>query len=208
MPPTVKWLLILGVVAACLIAATRRATEWLLAPTDPPVPADLLVVLSGGAAERTETALGLFRQGLAPRILITDKEGFPDPAFRWLERQGVPHRALLAPIAPAASTLEDAWCIREAVKRDGFKSVLVVTSPYHCRRARAILRHVLEPLGVRVTVVGSASYYMDPAHWWRSAQGWRLVPAELGKLIWWRLMGSHLERPEGLKRAAEPLGSA
>jgi hypothetical protein len=134
-----KSLLILIVAAACLFVATRLATVWLLSEAGQPVQADLLVVLSGGSSERTETALGLFRRGLAPRILITDPEGFPDPAFRWLEKQGVPHRALLAPMRPAASTLEDASCIREAAMRDGLKSVLVVTSPYHCRRARAIL---------------------------------------------------------------------
>jgi uncharacterized SAM-binding protein YcdF (DUF218 family) len=202
-----KWLLVLVVGAGCLITATRLATVWLLTQTDQPVRADLLVVLSGGSAERIETALDLFQQGLAPRILITDPEGFPDPAFRWLERQGVPHRALMAPTGPAASTLEDALCIREAALRDGFKSVLVVTSPYHCRRARAILTHVLEPLGVRVTVVRSASYYMDAPRWWRSAQGWRLVPAEIGKLIWWSLLGRHWASGDP-KRTAEPLGSA
>jgi uncharacterized SAM-binding protein YcdF (DUF218 family) len=111
-------------------------------------------------------------------------------------------------MGPSTSTLEDAWCIRDAVTHDRFKSVLVVTSPYHCRRARAILKQVLQPLGVKVTVVGSASYYMDAPRWWNSAQGWRLIPAELGKLIWWHLVGSHQGASEGPKRAAEPLGSA
>lgn len=181
--------MILVVAGACLTAATRPATVWLLTQTGQPVRADLLVVLSGGSAERTETALGLFQQGLAPRILITDPEGFPDPAFRWLEQHGVPHRALLAPQSPVSSTVEDALTVREIVRRDGYTSVLVVTSPYHCRRARAVLRHVLDPIGVRVTVVASDSYYMDADRWWRSAQGWRLVPLEFAKLLWWHLGG-------------------
>ena len=51
MTPSVKWLLILIVAAACLAAATGLATGWLLTETEQPVRADLLVVLSGVALD-------------------------------------------------------------------------------------------------------------------------------------------------------------
>lgn len=174
-----------GVVVVLIVAgaALAPATDWLVAG-EPPVPADLLVVLSGGSWERFSTAIDLYRAGMAPAILITDPFGFADAEMRRLEAQGVPASALIAPLRPAGSTYEDSLAVRQLILKKGLKSILVVTSPYHCRRVRLIFRRVVEPLGVRVTVTPSTTLYMDMAHWWRGRQGWITVPGEFPKLLW------------------------
>ncbi|HEY3175484.1 MAG TPA: YdcF family protein [Candidatus Polarisedimenticolia bacterium] len=161
----------------------RGATAWLCAG-EPPVASDLLVVLAGGSGERLATALEVYRAGLAPAILITDGFGFADKDMRYLNERGVPARSLMAPLRPATSTYEDALTIRQVVLRENLKSILVVTSPYHCRRARLILKRVVGSLGVRITVTPSVTLYMDLGHWWRSRQGWITVPGEFPKLLW------------------------
>lgn len=180
------WAGVAVVVLSGLLAGERslRAATDLLGEGDPPVASDLLVILGGGSQERLATGLELYRAGLAPAILVTDGAGYPDEEMRQLEAEGVPERCLVPPLRPATSTYEDALSIRQVILRKDLKSILVVTSPYHCRRTRMILQRVLGGLGVKVTVTPSVSLYMDMAHWWRSHQGWITVAVEFPKLLW------------------------
>lgn len=151
------------------------AVSW-LSDGEPPQPSDLIVVLDGGAEERVSTAIDLYRAGFAPAIMITSGDGFPDAQVRRMVSSGVPSRALLAPPRPSRSTWEDAVTIRQMVLRNRVGSILVVTSSFHCRRARLILERVLSDIPVRVTLTQSKSLYPWP--WWRT------VPPETIKLAW------------------------
>lgn len=170
------------VLALAAVRLSSLATGWLLSG-EPPIASELMVVLSGASMERTQTALELYRAGMAPEILITGETG-PDVDLRFLEEHDVPRQSLLLPLQPATSTFEDALSVRQLVLKKGVKSILVVTSPYHCRRARLILSRVLSGLGVRITVTPSVSLYMDPDHWWRSRQGWITAGFEFPKILW------------------------
>ncbi len=143
-----------------------------------------MVVLAGGSGERFATALDLWRARFSRRILVTDGGGYPDEAFGRLRKGGVPERALVAPHRPSDSTYGDALAIRQAIREGNYSSILVVTSPYHCRRTELILRRVLAGIPVRVTVTASVSLYMNPERWWSSRQGWITVGPEFPKLIW------------------------
>ena len=167
---------------AALPVALILATKWLIAP-DPPVSSDLMVVLAGGSGERTETALSLYRAGYAPAILLTSFHGYPAHEMAFLLKEGVPASALVAPLRPARSTREDAVAIEEIIRRREVRSLLVVTSPYHCRRARLILARALSGHGVRLAVTPSSSLYMNAGRWWGSRQGWITVPGEFPKLL-------------------------
>lgn len=173
--------------AVCLLGAgsVPVLTRWLLAAgSAPDAPADLIVVLDGGARERVSTALDLYLAGFAPAILLTDRDGFPDAHFRHLEAGGVPDRALLGPPSPSSSTWGDALTVRQIIEKHNIRSILVVTSPYHCRRAALILGRVLEGRGVCVHVTPSRSLYFDPQRWWTNRNGRATVPWEFPKLLW------------------------
>ena len=167
--------------ATCRLAAPGVA-RWLVR-AEPPVAADLLVVVSGGAEERLLSAAELFRDGYAPWILVTDPDPPPDEAVDILDELGVPSSRVLACKGTVASTLDDAACIRDVLAEGRFASALVVTSPYHCRRLRLILSRVTRGLPARVTIVASRSLYWDPSSWWSHPEGWE-VPAEITKLAW------------------------
>ena len=169
----------------------RPATRWLIQSSEPR-PSDLIVVLAGGAGERLVTGLQLYRAGLASRILITDGFGYPDLGMRYLRAGGVPERSLRQPLMPSESTYEDALAVRQVVVKDNIRSILVVTSPYHCRRTRLIFDRVLGDLGTDVTVTASVTLYMDMDTWWRTRQGWITVPGEFPKLIWSWLSVPHV----------------
>jgi len=177
-----------GLVGAGLILlatgplVAREASDWLMVGGAPRT-SELIVVLAGGARERLLAALDLYRGGYAPAIMITDPYGFPDAQMRDLVAAGMPERALIPPPCAATTTLEDALCTREVILRKGFNSILVVTSPYHCRRVRLTFSRVLSDLDVQVTVTASRSLYVELDQWWKSRDGWNKVPVEYLKLI-------------------------
>ena len=120
---------------------------------------------------------------MAPLLTITG-DGYSSSDILLLEQYGLPRDALVIPPKPSRSTYEDALSLRQLILQKKVVSVLVVTSPYHCRRTRLILNRVLFGLGVRITVTPSVSLFMDPDHWWRSPQGWITAGAEFPKLAW------------------------
>ena len=112
-------------------------------PTSVPV-ADGIVALTGGA-ERIETALQLLVRGQAPRLLLSGVGGgaeLPDLD----DRARVDARQLAAQITlgrGAQSTRGNAVETAAWAKREGVRSLIVVTAAYHMPRALLELRRAL-----------------------------------------------------------------
>lgn len=176
----------------------------------PPQGADAIVVLSGASeyTERTRHAAELFRRGVAPKIILTndDLRGgwnseqqrntyFVERAADELRRAGVPTDKIEALPEPVASTYDEAVRVRAYASERGIKTIVVVTSAYHSRRARWTMRRVLGESGVRVALSpvmpggNSDGGVQTPAasSWWLSARGWRSVVPEYPKIVYYRL---------------------
>jgi uncharacterized SAM-binding protein YcdF (DUF218 family) len=99
---------------------------------------DELVVLGGGG-DRAERAAELFRQGAAPRVLVT---GYGDCAsnIATLEKNGVPANVITAE-PTALTTLENARLSIPLLRQQGAHRVIIVTSWFHSRRALACFEH-------------------------------------------------------------------
>ncbi|MBI3493777.1 MAG: YdcF family protein, partial [Acidobacteria bacterium] len=125
---------------------------WLMAAPlkveAPPQHADAIVVFAGGVGEsgqagggyqeRVKQAVDLYRQGFAPRIVISSGFVF---AFKEAEvmralavASGVPDSAIVLETR-AANTFENVTFTREILDRNGWRRILLVSSPYHMRRA-------------------------------------------------------------------------
>ena len=166
--------------------------------------ADALVVLSGSGAyvERTQLAAQLFRQGRAPKIILTNDSQrgpwsieeqrnptFTERAVSELRRNGVtPDRIEVLPDA-ISSTYSEALVLRRYATEKGLRRVLVVTSSYHSRRALWTLRHVFEGSGVEVGLetVAPGQQMPSPATWWWYPSAWQMVAMEYPKLIYYWL---------------------
>jgi uncharacterized SAM-binding protein YcdF (DUF218 family) len=90
------------------------------------------------------------------------------------------------------STAEEADVLRSFLEARGWRSVIVVTSDYHTRRARMIWRaalaHAQPPF--RLAVLGAPSKEFEPRGWWRNrlwAKTWLL---EFTKLAWTSVIGT------------------
>lgn len=167
---------------------------------DDPLPSDAMVVLAGSAAydERAKHAAQLFHAGYAPIVLLTDdgqrggwssKEQrtpfFVERARESLHRAGVPEERIEVLPQRVSSTYEEAMLLRDRAMERKMRSLLVVTSAYHTRRARWIFNRVFAACGTRATIVSSAKPSPSPLVWWASLRGWRAVAAEYVKIIYY-----------------------
>jgi uncharacterized SAM-binding protein YcdF (DUF218 family) len=149
---------------------------WLLASAlqvvDPPRRADAIVVFAGGVGEsgqagggyqeRLERAVDLYRAGYAPRIIISSGFVF---AFKEAEvmrelalSQDVPPAALLLE-TQAANTRENVVFTHDILAAHHWRSILLVSSPYHMRRALLTWRKAAPEIAVMAAPVTRSQFY-------------------------------------------------
>jgi uncharacterized SAM-binding protein YcdF (DUF218 family) len=164
--------------------------------------ADAILVLSGSATykERAHEAARLLHGRRAQRILITNDNMrgpwssaeqrnlfFYERSLEELKNAGVPAQSVDVLLKPVTSTYEEAEVIRDYAQERGLHSILIVTSAYHSRRALWVFSRVFRDTGIRI---GLSSVRTDvesppPATWWLSVRGWKLVPTEYVKMIYY-----------------------
>jgi len=113
--------------------------------------ADVIVILGGGGPERVEHAVKLYQSDYANWIIATGMENkLPGLVTTWSQLAmkhavslGVPESVFILEERPT-STYEDALYVKEDMLDRGFKSAIIVSSPYHMRRARMIFRKIFE----------------------------------------------------------------
>ena len=164
--------------------------------------ADALVVLSGSSSylERTHKAAELYRQGRAPLVLLTNDHTrggwsnvlqtnpyFVDRALAELTKQGVPAERIKIVPGIAESTQSEAVIVKNYAQTQGFRSVLIITSPFHSRRAWRTFHTNFAGTGIVVGLNPSTSTStLSTAFWWLRPSGWRDVAGEYIKLIYYR----------------------
>jgi uncharacterized SAM-binding protein YcdF (DUF218 family) len=123
-------------VSVLLMAAGLAVLTWRLfvSPvTDPPRSADAVVVFAGGDGERQAAGIRLIRAGVA-RVLVVSDGGYPNAREDWTCPQESGFRVVcLTP--KASSTKAEARAFGELAGRENWRSLVVITSPYHLRRA-------------------------------------------------------------------------
>jgi uncharacterized SAM-binding protein YcdF (DUF218 family) len=146
------------------------AETWVV--DQPAAHADALVVLSGDNfyADRATHAAKLYRQGAAPIVVASGKRlrpnaGEAELVEHDLVERGVPKDKILQLPQDADSTLEESLAVRKLAEDRGWKSLILVTSNYHTRRALYIFQHRLPPT-ISVTVASAPDGDFDPEHWW------------------------------------------
>ena len=138
----------------------------------PPQPADAIVVFAGGVGEsgqagggyqeRVKQAVDLYQQGLARHLVISS--GF---VFKFKEAEvmrtlaidsGVPASAIELE-THAANTRENVIFTREILDREGWRRILLVSSPYNMRRAVLVWRKAAPAIEVLPEPVPASQFY-------------------------------------------------
>lgn len=161
--------------------------------------ADAIFIFAGTLAERPLEAGDLFREGYAPRIVVTratrdqatfqlEKRGVRIPTDDDLSREvllqlGVPADALIIPTFVHDNTAEEARTLRELALKYKWRRVILVSSKYHLRRVSLATRRALRGTDVETVVRGSRYDESVPDRWWTRRRDIRWVASEVPKLV-------------------------
>ena len=198
------------------------AAEALITKAEP-THADALVVLAGSSTyiERTHQAAQLFKDGRAPRIILTNDNQesgwsaelqtnpfYVQRAVTELKSRGVPEEGIEIVPETVSSTRDEAARVREYADSRGLHSILVVTSAYQVRRARWTFNQVFAGSGVAISFSGvpPGEQTPRPLTWWVHRRGWRMVAGEYVKFAYYFIRGVKLTETAhaAVSEATEP----
>jgi uncharacterized SAM-binding protein YcdF (DUF218 family) len=183
-------LVVIAVVVTLAVLFADAPARWLVV-RDPREPADAALVLTGDLDfERTDHAAKLARSGEARLLVLTG--GMP---FVGDSAESLRDRALADGVPAERIRLEntstDTWeslvAVRPILSEEHVKTLLLVSSPYHMRRASLAARRALP--GIRILCEPAPCSHWRPEGWWRSSFGRRIVVGEYVKLVYYVLRG-------------------
>jgi uncharacterized SAM-binding protein YcdF (DUF218 family) len=158
-------------------------------PQPPPPVSDAIVVISGDEQmARFQEGVNLYQRGLG-QFLVFSGAAFDNgtsnaDVMRALAVQrGVPDRAILEePLG------EDTWGnaihTRQVLDQHGLRSAILVTSPYHARRAKLTFDAAYATSGIGLTVHAAPDSEWRKLSWWQQPASRRLTFMELQKLTY------------------------
>jgi len=183
---------VLAALALALFLARRpilNAVPASLVVSDPEEPADAIVVLAGDQGERVVHAVSLWKRSRPRTGLLVCSGGLIYHETTWAslmakhaEELGVPRSSILLQDR-SRTTMEDArFTCEQLLARGDVKSILLVTSAWHSRRAKKCFER---EAGERLRVVSCPA--PPPSFedgWWRDAEATRAIATEVLKYLW------------------------
>ena len=159
---------------------------------DPPIPTDAAIVFGGDPYyERTRHAVELFRKGFVKVLIVCGGEpGAGDSAkslFEQAQKLGVPTDKILLE-ERSSSTRESIVFTKPILEEHSMKSITLVTSPYHQRRAFLTAKRGF-PNEVKLVNSPAEQSFWSPRGWWRKWSSIRIVLTEYGKLAYYFVRG-------------------
>lgn len=196
-------IILLALIAIWIFAAPYLATNLII--EKPLEKADVIFVLGGSSVyfERTRKAAELYKKGVSEKIYLTDDGGrggwsqkenrnptFAELAKNELVKNGVPAEKIEILQPQVTGTIYEARILADTAKSKNVKTVLLVTSAYHTRRAFWICDKILRENNTEISLgIVSPDTGIDtpkPQIWWLSPNGWNFVAGEYVKsLAYW-----------------------
>lgn len=149
--------LLIALLPLAIPAAVVILEDTLLVVDAPMARADAIIVLGGEPESRPAAAAKLYREGVAPLLFVTgigDNGTIRDV----LLQSGVPASSIRVE-ANSSSTLQNADFSRPLLEKAGIRRALIVTSPFHSRRALATFQQRIP--GVAFGVLGTRRAWWD-----------------------------------------------
>jgi len=165
----------------------------LLALSEPIAAPDAIVVLGSHEWERLPAAGRLARANPGAVVLltmpasVTEKNCYRcDERVEWLTRAGASPRRVVVLEHRVRNTYDEAAATFSYAATRGARSVLIVTSPYHGRRALATFRAVFAGSPARVGIeTAMRESHAQPQRWWMNAYDRAYVAYESVAVLWY-----------------------
>jgi uncharacterized SAM-binding protein YcdF (DUF218 family) len=156
---------------------------------DEPRTSDVILVLAGDTEHRPERAMQLLGEGYTRKIVIdvpAERQIYEfsllQLARRYAEDLSQKASISICPIE-GLSTKNEARDAALCLAREGAKSVLIVTSDFHTRRALHIFQK--EMPGISFSVAAARDSREFGTRWWAHRQWAKTFLDEWLRLIWW-----------------------
>jgi len=150
--------LLAAIAAVFVLLFETNFVWWAAAPLAahaPLTPADAVVVFAGGVGEsgkagggtqeRLQHAIDMYREGYAAHLVFSSGYTYSFPEAELMQssavEQGVPAAAIVLE-RRSTNTYENAKFTAEIFREHQWRSMLLVSSPYHMRRARLVWHRV------------------------------------------------------------------
>ena len=189
-----RWLIACGLMAGVAVALASLAGGFLI--VDAPRPADAILVLAGETDRRPKRALELLHQGYGKRIVLdvpTNGKIYGFTEIQLAEKYVAnlkgelpPGTAMMVCPIDGLSTKDEAKDAEKCLSSEQAKSVLLVTSDFHTRRALDVFRRELPEYEYSIAASRNAEQY--GAQWWKRRQWAKIFQEEWVKMIWWNLV--------------------
>lgn len=178
------WLSIITVPLLCIVILFSLFINELKIATDEIPYVDAIVVLTGGAG-RVEEGLRLFREGRGGYLILSGVEETSslDSIFPGRNLKTAVDTSRIILDIESRRTLDNALNVTKIVDSKGIKSLILVTSNYHMKRAFTIFSK---------TINREVKLYRNPVRgpnfkdgdWWKDPKSLKLVTSEFIKYIW------------------------
>jgi len=166
---------LIGAAALYLLLFQTPALWWAAAPLQlsaPPQAADAIVVFAGGVGEsgkagggfqeRVAQAVDLYRAGYAPKLIFSSGYVFTLREAEVMKAvavdNGVPAEAILLE-EKAANTHQNVTYTKQLLDQHQWRRILLVSSPYHMRRATSTWHKLAPEVAVTPTPVPQSQFY-------------------------------------------------
>ncbi|MGA2920782.1 MAG: YdcF family protein [Candidatus Sulfotelmatobacter sp.] len=183
-----SWVVALALLAVLSVGLAMKAGSFLI--VDAPRSSDVILVLAGETDRRPQRALQLLAQGYGRRVVLDVPAKAKIYEFTQVDlaRKYIEHLPQAAPLSICSieglSTKEEAKDAENCLRREGAKSVLIVTSDFHTRRALEIFRREIP--GHEYSVAASRNDGEFGGRWWTHRQWAKTFVDEWLRLIWWK----------------------
>jgi uncharacterized SAM-binding protein YcdF (DUF218 family) len=173
----------------CLHRVILRAVPWALTELEglAPVGNGIVTLAGDSGGQRVEHAVELLKQGAGGpdgKLILSGGSIYRETTWAELMRRralelGVPLDRIVVQ-DKSTTTLEDARFTADVVRSLRLKRVVVVTSPWHSRRALKVFRLVAPD----ICWVSSPSRSELPDEWWKDPDATRCIASEVLKYFW------------------------
>lgn len=179
-------------VLLCVLAVSFASRAGAFLVVDAPLRSDMIVVLAGETKQRPERALQLLAQGYGRRILLdvpTNATIYEFTQMQLAEKyiHDLPQGSSID-ICPiyGLSTKDESKDVKKCLGREDVRSVLIVTSDFHTRRALSVFRRELPEY--RYSVAAARDDGQFGVRWWSHRQWAKTFADEWLRLLWWKIV--------------------
>ena len=155
-------------------------------------PADVIIVLAGDSnGERVAAGVKLYKQGYANKLLMSGGPlAWKLTYAEWMKEQamalGVDPKDVILEV-DSRSTFENAKLTLPIVRELQAKTVIMVTSPPHTRRAKRVFRNAYSKEKIKVISCPVENSAFQLAGWWKRHEDTQFVVREYISMFYYIL---------------------